>query len=208
MEKLTITRALAELKLLNKKIDDKINKSSFVGVTQKRHGKVIGVNKTIQEFEIESKANIISVKDLIFRYRMMKNAVLKSNAKTKIKIGDKTYTVTEAIELKNSIEFDKNLKSKLSNDYTIILDKIETNRIKLADDIEKMIIQNLGNDRKAQKDTYDNIAEPLIEANRLTLVKGFDVEKEIEKLNTSIEEFESEVDFTLSESNSQTYIEI
>ncbi len=208
MEKLTITRALAELKLLNKKIDDKIDMSSFVGVMQKRHSIVIGLNITIQEFETKSKASLVSIKDLIFRYRMMKNAVLKSNAKTKIKIGDKTYTVTEAIELKNSIEFDKNLKSKLSNDYTIILDKIETNRIKLADDIEKMIIQNLGNDRKAQKDTYDNIAEPLIEANRLTLVKGFDVEKEIEKLNTSIEEFESEVDFTLSESNSQTYIEI
>ncbi len=175
---------------------------------QKRHGLVISVNKTIQEFQTESKANIVSVEDLIIRYRVMKNAVLKSNAKTKVKIGNKTYTVTEAIELKNSIEFDKNLKAKLSNDYSMILDKIEKNRVKLEDDIEKMLQNNLGNDRKAQKETYANIAEPFIEANRLTLVQGFDVEKVIEKLNTSIEEFESEVDFTLSESNSQTYIEI
>jgi len=208
MEKITITRALAELKLLSKKITDKIEKSKFCGITQKRHGKIIGDNKTAIEYEKETRSNYDSINNLINRYRDIKNKVLKSNSKIKVKIAGKSYTVAEAIELKNSIGFEKELYEKINIDRGMMIDKIEANRIKLENDVKTMLENNLGTDRKAQKDNYENIAKPFIEANEFRLVVGFDIDKIINGLNDKIESFLNEVDFVLSESNSQNYIEI
>jgi hypothetical protein len=213
MEKITITRALAELKLLDKKIKKRVDLRSNntlvpVGLYQNRNKKIIGTNQTIEEFEKNTRANYQSIKDLISRRNAIKIAIIESNSKTEVTINGSVFTVAGAIERKNSIEYDKSLLKTLSTQYNDSLERQESHNIDMNEKIDKMIEANLGSDKKRDSTEYKLIAEPYQDANEMKICDPLNVSKEIEDLDEEIEGFLNEVDFVLSESNSQTYIEV
>jgi hypothetical protein len=211
MEKMTVTRALAELKLLDSRINKEITYSSaFVDVSQKKTedgNKALksGMNK--QEFEKRAESNYKSINDLIKRRNEIKSAILKSNAETKVKIGKNDYTVVEAIDQKGAINYKKSLLNSMKSQLSIMLSEIERAKGKVESQVETMLTQNLGGNEKTNENDYDIIAKPFIEANELKLIDPLKLQEKIDVLDKEIDEFESEVDFVLSESNSRTEIE-
>ena len=65
MEKMIVTRALDERDLLIKKINDAIDRASFVTVKKTSDDIVIGGKKSVQEFDDEARADLQSIRDLI-----------------------------------------------------------------------------------------------------------------------------------------------
>jgi hypothetical protein len=209
METMTITRALAELKLLDARITKKTEQAKFVDITRQRdEGKALKSNLTINEFNEKAKASHLSIKDLIDRRNKIKIAILLSNAKTMVNIGSKEMTVIEAISRKISIQHEKLLLQKMVNDLTVRKTEVERTQIQLDDQVEQMLNTNLGKDIKADEKAYDIIAKPFLEANSFSLVDPLKIEDEIEFLNNAIEDFSMNVDFVLSESNAKTEITI
>lgn len=208
MEQITITRGLAELKLLDARITKEIQQSSFVSLFQKRNNKELRTNKTKEEFEVSSKASLQSIKDLINRRNKIKSEILKSNAVTIVKIGKEEMSVVEAIDKKSSIEYDKLLLAKLKNENVTINNQIASHTAQLNNQVDSMLQQNLGADKKASKDDWDQIAKPFIEANEMNKLDAIKIDSLITKLDSDIDSFIAEVDFVLSESNSKTMIEI
>jgi hypothetical protein len=211
MEKMTVTRALAELKLLDARINKSISHSSlFVDVLQKKTedgNKAIKSGMSKQEFEKRADSNYKSINDLIDRRNKIKSAVLKSNAGTMIKIGNIEYTVVEAIDQKGAINYKKSLLSTMKSQLTSMLQEIEKAKSKVESTVETMLTQSLGGNKKANDSDYDTIAKPFIEANELKLIDPLKLQDKIDVLDKEIDEFETEVDFVLSESNSRTEIE-
>ena len=107
MRKITITEGLVELKLLDSRIRKATVKDWAIGVYSKD---VTQENK--KKFEEVTKANYQSIKDLINERAKIKSAIVKSNAKTQVKVGEKKMTVAEAIERKSSIDYEKDLLSE------------------------------------------------------------------------------------------------
>ena len=99
MAKLTIHRALAELKLIDARTQKAISELVPQGIHQKVEGK-IGV-LTQGEFKETAKAKYQSVIDLIDRKAKIKTAIVASNASTTVKVGEKMMTVADAITAKD-----------------------------------------------------------------------------------------------------------
>ena len=210
MEKITITRGLGELKLLDKRITKAITGIRFVDMYQERNRKdkdILTKNGVLKsEYEQKTKAAMESIYDLVERRKQIKSAILISNATTKIAISETEYTVIEAIERKNSITYEKNILAKMRADLTAAKSQIEAQKPQLDQGINEMVQKNIG-DKKPEQSDYELIAKPFFEANVLRLIDPCQIEKEIEKLDEKIDNFLTEVDFVLSESNAKTEIE-
>lgn len=205
-DKISITRALAEVKLLDSKIESAIQKFEPVTYVEGK-SKVTSVGTTIEGFNEKAKSSYQSITDLIERRNNIKAKVIQSNAVTKVTIDKKEYTVAEAIERKNSINNELNLLNKLKQSYSNNKSKVEAGNLKVRANIDKQLELLAGSD-KNKTEGIDNLVKLTLENQQFNLVDVLGIEKLIENLSNSIYEFQSNVDFTLSESNALTTIEI
>lgn len=206
---ISITRALKEVSVLDKRIVSAVKKLTVLDVTQgKFKGKALKTNQSVEEFSSTVKSNYDSLNDLVERRNNIKKCIVLSNAKTSLNIGGSEYTVAEAIEKKTSIGFKKNILAELVHQKRMIDIELEQSRTSLNSNLDRFMEQNLGKDRKTNKDDFDNIAQPYIEANEMRAIDPIGIAKEIESLENEIELFESDVDIALSESNAKTLITV
>lgn len=206
--KISITRALAELKLLADRITKETERLTVVDCYQRRSPRLLTSQKTQQEFESEAKAALQSVQDLIARRKKIKEAIILSNANRKVSIGGVQYTVATAIDRKNSIGFEEKLRDKIKQTLATVKKAVETHRPQLETQVNKMLETSLGTDSKKDATLYDSIAKPFIEQNETLMFDPTKADVLSLKMEKDIEDFLSEVDFVLSESNSTVEIEV
>lgn len=203
---MSITRALAELKLLDKKIEKATQKGLFVSTVVGK--KPVKGFKSTEEFEEEAKSSFQSLLALIKRRQAIKSAIVKSNATTPVVIAGEDMTVAEAIEQKNSIVHKQELLRKVTLDYHQAHDRAETDNIRVKNDLDRLLQSNFGKDAKVKDTDIELISKPYLEANETKVVDPIGARVEMDKLQQSIEQFLMEVDFVLSESNTITKIVI
>ncbi len=203
-ESISITRGLAELKLLENKINKAIESDSFI-ILRKGDESPKGF-KSVSEFETFVKAKQQKILDLKTRFRTIKSKIILSNAITKVKINDVEMTVAEAIEYKNSIKFDKNHFQIIRSQYNNVYNDLESKNENVQYRLDQLIEINLGKDSKAKSDEYESIAKPFMKRNEWKITDPIDIKSVCEKLQKQIDTFELEVDFVLSESNAKTEI--
>lgn len=209
MEKMTIHRALAELKLIDNKIEKAIKNIQPTGIVQKDRL----VNNLYQKevFEKEAKSKYQSVNDLITRKNKIKCAIVKKNGETKVTIADKEMTIADAINYKTIVDFKKMLIKELSGKHEGVKTKFEVNN----EEVNKVALENaqimLGRqgDEKVKPTDEDvkKIIQPFIKRNEYHMVDPLGVEKVIEDTEKEVIDFETEVDAALSEINATTLIE-
>ena len=98
-ETMTIHAALSELKVLDDRITKAITSGKYVDAVKRSAEKINGM--TVEEYKNKMRADHNRVVDLIARRNAIKKAVVLSNAKTMVTVGGVSYTIAEAIELKN-----------------------------------------------------------------------------------------------------------
>ena len=209
MEQILVTKGLNELKLLDSRINRKIEEGEFIAAAklsvQNVNGKI-----TKESYKANAKADYQSIVDLIKRRNNIKSAIIQSNAVTKVDIAGKIMTVAEAIDKKSSIEYEISLLEKLTMQYKTSSDIIIKENEKVDYSIEQLLNTAYGKEGKEKitQASYDAIAEPYRKANEYGLVDALDGEKLIKEMKDKIERFLSEVDTALQISNSTTIINI
>lgn len=209
MEKILVTKGLNELKLLDSRIYRKLDEAEFVSTAKVSSVNVDGkVSK--EAFKTNAKADYQSITDLIKRRSLIKAAIIKSNASTTVKVGEKTMTVAEAIDRKSSIDYEKQLLDTLTRQFKKATEKLEHKNLIVDESIEQLLNTAYGKEgkEKISQGSYDAISEPYRKANEYGLVDSLETQKLIKSLKDEIEDFESEVDTVLQISNSITLIEI
>lgn len=211
-EKMTIHKALAELKTMDDRINKAIRSTSYVLAVKHSAEKINGVK--VSNFKEQMRSGYQKVADLIKRRDAMKRAVVLSNATTKVKIGDNEYTAAEAIEMKNhGMEFRSALLSQMNLDYIAAQNDLARNGgealEKKAEQYVLAVIAAQPKDSKmsADSDVMKGLRQTYIENNTYDLVDPLDITKVMEALNAEINEFNAEVDAALSVSNALTVIE-
>lgn len=203
---MTITRALSELKMLDKRINRTIDEAVLGGL-------IIGKNiqrgfQNQEEIEKKAKADDQSIQALIKRRNAIKSAIVVSNANTTIDVAGVSMTVAEAIERKTSIDYDIRYLRKLKKVYTELVDQAE----QVNGDVKKRLDQHLetlfGKDGKLQAATNQEIVKSFLAENEAAIIDPLHLRIKIEQLSKKIEDFQMEVDFSLSESNTLTKIQI
>lgn len=206
--KYTITRALAELTMLKDRYQKELMKLNLIAV--KQGNKIRKPNSSYEEksFIEQANQNYQSVLDIERRILEIKNKIDMSNFTTKVSIGDIEMTIQEVlnkkrfIELKqNRLTYLKNMKQKAQMDFDM---GIEENRRR----IEKMSQDQMSNNASKVSDAEKEIVESVEKIYKMDFIDPINLSDEIEKLEKEIMEFNNNVDYILSESNSTTYIDV
>ena len=207
-EKMTIHKALAELKVLDKRIVEAMSDATFVANKKNNQEKVYG--QTPDAFNKSAFAAYDKISDLIKRRNAIKSAINVSNATTKVEIGGVSYTVVEAIDKKNhGMEFYVELRDYMVNQWNRAKIEMEKNNSQLQAKAEKFTTDMMGGKENAVKgEDYDACVNTYIKSNSVEMLDPIGIEKKIAELDDMINSFMPEVDAALSVSNALTTIEI
>ena len=208
-EKMTIHKALCELKIIGDRIYKEQNSMPFVFVNEQANKKVQGINLPEYIKLIESAHQ--STVDLIARRDAIKRAVVLSNATTTVMVGGKQYTVAEAIEMKNhGLEFYKKLLQKMVFEMRNAKTNAENANGKNLEARADGYIRNLygATDMKSLTQEATEEREKFIKQHTSELVDPLKLDTKIAELEKFIYEFSIDVDAALSTSNAVTEIEI
>ena len=206
MERMLVTQALNELKLLDSRILKEVKQARFVAAA-KTTEKKISPSITKDEFIEQAKSSYQSIKDLIARRATIKAAVVASNAVTKVTIAGVEMTVADAIERKTSIDYEIGLLTTMKNQFEQERSKVNMQNTLMEDKIDKNIEIMLGKDGKTKDEDLDSMMKLFRSANQWSLVDPLDIEKLINELTDQVNGFSSEVDSALQISNCITWIE-
>jgi hypothetical protein len=204
MEEITITRALAELKLLDSRINKKINESEFVFFISKKNKNNVNQDTLVAN----SKSAIQSITDLIERRKNLKSAIIMSNSTTKVKLGDEEMTVAEVIERKQLVEYYKAFLARMKQNRENVLVNVERQNQALEVDLQKILEINFGKNSTARtnSDDIENISKTYREHNKAEVLDGVGIDSKINEVEELINRYETESNFVLSESNAITKI--
>ena len=210
--KITITRALTELKNLKSRISSGMSDLSPFAV---QRGNLLVGNTAVkpEDFEKRAKADMQSVKDLLDRQFLIKSLIDKSNAKTIVKVGGKEMTIQEVLIKKSFIPQKAQLHSYLLRQYTrtqSVMDQaIKDNESMVNDMVRRQQEQSGTKSDKTEKENLIKQFSDMVNTNYpISLLDPNNAVSYIDALKKEIDEFEQEVDYVLSESNSTTFIEL
>lgn len=208
VEKMTIHKALCELKILDSRINNAISSARFCLANKHSNEKVNGV--TVEEYQETMKASYNKASDLIRRREAIKRAVVLSNAKTIVKIGGKEYTVAEAIEMNNhGIDLKLQLKNAMKKQYDSAMTAIISKNSVVDDKATEYVVGLFGQkESKTANEDYEKARKSYIEANTMELIDPVNILEKIEALEVEIADFTTEVDSALSVSNALTEITV
>lgn len=208
-ETMTITKALSELKLLDKRISDDICNAKFCAANKHFQRTLDG--KPVDTVKKEMQAAYDKITALIDRRNAIKKSLTLANATAMVTVGEQKMTVAEAIYFKTQgIENDKLLLAAMIEQYNRTLNILnQNNGDKLSKECEQFITNTFGA-KEARTDTaeIDKMRQSYINDNTYDIIEGINVKETIEKLKDRIDKFEAEVDAAITVANATTEIEI
>lgn len=205
---ISITRALSELKVLQKRFDKEVSQLDVISV---QHGLTLMKNSSVkpEDFSEKAKAQLQSVEDLQKRIHLIKTKVQQSNAITMVKIGTQEMTVLEAIIKKSLIENQKSLLARLKRQLMLANDNFESATMSNENKIAKQLEDATKNSTvKLDLEVEKQIKASVESLYPIKMIDPCKLSDKIKALEDEIEEFEANVDFALSESNALTQIEV
>ena len=217
-EKMLVTQALDERDLLIKKIRNKIDSARFVDY-QKRNENRVAVQKiSKEEFTLQVESAYQQIQDLITRFQKIDEAIVASNANTKITTSYGTFTVAGAISLRNRLrgtgvykeeaDFEGRLLKRMESTYQFSVKLLENENKKIEETAENMRLSILGKDTKNKDEKPLEVVDAYVRENTYELLNPLNVQEKVKELCEKRETLISELDTQIKVSNATTIIEI
>lgn len=211
MTQITVTRALATSKNLSDKIERAISRlklyTTAEGQGALKRIKDFPESVTVDQVEAAMKQDYQAVTDMIAQRAKLKAAVIASNAVTKVTIAGKEMTVAEAIERKATIGFKTQLLAHLRKQQVLMSREVEILRATFESKLVSAEENLYGKDKKVTEEERKVATAPIYTRSEPTTIDPLELANKVRDLEKEIEDFVSEVDFVLSESNAKTLIE-
>lgn len=197
---MSIQEALTELKTLELRIQRGLREVTNYGAVVIGDRTVKGFDSN-DKFKKKAQSNFDSIKSLIDRRSVIKNAVVKKNAEVIVEIGTQTMTLAEAINQKTYIEAKKTLLSQLTSQYNRLMNDYQQAEYLYQQKLDSHVESIVGKDQKDKLKANEEIIKFFKEANEPKLLDPIDLKTTIEALSFEIEEFEGKVDLALTKAN-------
>jgi len=213
MSKITLTEALAKLKLYDKKIKKQLlgfrNKEQVIDYVVGNDHKCKLSGKEINELKADAQAGIQRIQALMKNRNTLKAAIAQANAVTKITVNGKEYTIVQAIERKQGIENEKMFLDALEEQVAEVQNDVARINSRAQEKANQIIEAQVGSDAKNKKtDEIESLYDLVYNKNRALIVDPINIENLIEAMRDEIESFEQNVDVALSIANAKTEIEV
>ena len=200
---MSITQGLAELKLLDKRLNKRLDAAPWAAVSTKTN--------RVNEDDLKKMAESFykSYMDLVSRRDTIKRAIVLSNATTNVTIGGKWKgTVAEAIEHKSSLSYKKKLLEKMKDDVLTAESDYKAAVEERDSRLDRLLSSELGKDVKTNPETIAALSASFQETNKIVIVDPLNLKSKAAELEEEIDTFESNVDWVLSETNGKTLIDV
>lgn len=208
-ETMTVHEALSEIKVAGKRISSTLLGMAVVTANRKNATKINGIEP--EKFNAQAKADFQSVTDLWARLTAMKAAIATYNASQKITIGDKEYTIAEAIYMKEyGMPLKQTIVNNLNNQYQSAVNKVtmENSDSKLGATAERLAIASFGAKDRADAVEMERFITTYKENNQFIMVDPVNVKAVITELQSEIDTFEAKVDSAIQIANATHTITI
>lgn len=206
-EKMTLHKALGELKVLESRINDATIKGVFIVTNKHSNQKIDGM--TVNDYEEKvMKPSYQRVVDLIDRRKKIKDALTKKNAEIEFEIAGETFTIATAIDRKNTMQNEKNFLNQMVAQYnnaTAQFNKVNAN---LEDEALREAQKFFEDKDNVDTTKVKSLQQDYVESRKLDLIDPLGLREKIENLDQSIVDFSREIDYKLSELNATNFIEV
>ena len=199
---MSITQALAEIKLLDKRLSKHIDNITWADVSTL--SKPIDADK----FKAKAQAEFQSYMDLMKRRDSIKRAIVLSHASTRVKIASWEGSVAEAIEHKKSIQYKQNLLEVMKFQLLKAKNEFESQKSAVDMRLERLLQSELGKDVKTNPETITALSTSFRSNNSVVFVDPLDLASKISTLENEVDSFETNADWVLSEANGRTMINV
>lgn len=209
-EKMSVYKALCELKILGNRINSAIADGKFCATNKHTNQKISGIPVDRYAKEV-IEADFNKVNDLIRRERAIRRAVTRSNAATTVEICGETFTIAEAIEQHQRGNDQLNLLlTKLKNQRAAATKALAYNDSdKLEDEATNYVAMMFGNkESKVSNEQIEGLKKQYKEAQQVDFIDPIHIDEEIKGLEEHIAQYSADFDAALSVSNATTIIEI
>lgn len=204
---MTIHRGLAELKLIDARIQKQIEQMIPCGLKQKDKK----VNNVTDEAEFikSAKSNYDSILALIERKNKIKCAIVKRNTEVEVTIGEQKMSIADAINYKTLIAVKKQLIASMRKDYKAVTANMNKVNDAVEQNCQNILLATFGKENvKVTNTDMEAVRKPFMEQNEWTMIDPLGVVACTEKMERELMLFETEVDAILSEINAITLIGI
>jgi len=201
-QQMSVTQGLAELKLLDKRLQKGLDGAQWCAVSTKT--KLVDKERLKRNAESQYQ----SYCDLVKRRDAIKRAIVMSNATTRVKIGTWEGTVAEAIEHKGGIHYKKLLLQSMREQVTDVKATYANQEELLNQRLDRLLQSEVGKDVRTNPETIQTLTQTFRENNRVELLDPLDLAEKARALEEEIDLFETNVDWVLSEANGKTLISV
>lgn len=202
--RITIHDAFAKIKILEKRIPQKLGRLKFTGSFVQSTNKVNG--RSVSEEAEQIKNEYQSVMDDLAMLEQLKSKISQSNAVTKIKVGDTCYTIAEALAKKKTITFQQQMLIKMMDSIDRSRREVDYRNQDVQDKADDVIKQMTSGDKSIETEDIIKLRDDYVKQSSWTLFDPLKLQEKIDALAKEIDEFNSSVDSALSNSNATTMI--
>lgn len=208
--KMSVTRALATLTKVEEKIQKRIEALNTIHIAKgtDANRQIPGSLQSVEDFEKSAQADFQGVQDLLAVRDDLKAKVVQSNAVTKVEIAGESMTVAQAIERKRTIVFKELLLGKLKSQYNHAQVRLNRDTQEFEAKLEAARAPYVQRDKAPDAAQLAVVEAPVRSMGTPSIVDPLGLADRIRSLEAEIEDFKSNVDFVLSESNARTEVEI
>jgi hypothetical protein len=200
---ISVAAAMVEKKDLIQKLPSMLSEIRFVS-----HGNQNKPSKTDIVLNAVSKYN--ELKSAITRCNALAVSIIHSNLCTAVRVRDREFTVSHAVEMKDSwISFNRALLNRLKTEKTRVDKEIADSNKECEQRVQTLLEKSSSKDNtKLDADGMGKVEEKFWENNRWELIDPLNIADRIEKLESHITKVESDLNTALSESNALTMITV
>ena len=207
---MTMHQVLAELKVL----DSRINKALNVGLIASYKGEPTEEEKEASINTMKSAYD--SVTHLIANKKALEIARAHSNDTTIVKVGNKEYTVSEAIKRKHTINYEKMLLQQMVDQLNRSKRDVDNKNAEVERSKQNYALRAYeaakseadGNDLSLKLQKIAELEAKFVKENSYSILDPLKLEEKIVKLEKEISDFEVNVDAALSVSNAVTSVTV
>jgi hypothetical protein len=204
--KMSLTRVLNEIKLTEKKITS-LGAQNLSLLAIARNGQISNIG-CVDNLKKNAEAYKQSLSDLINRRYTLKATLLKANNETIVDFGGLSLSIAEVIDRKNYLSVEASIYTHISRNITTLY--TEYNKIQVDVDriVEGAVSNALSSDGKKDPKLAEEVTKSIRLVNNYTIEDPVKIEEWVKERSEALIEYESNIDFVLSEINAKTEVEI
>lgn len=207
---ITVTRAIATQKALTARIADATNHLNLLVPTrgEDEYREVEGYKGTIEECEAAINKVWQRLNDTIAVRNSIRAALVKSNALTTIKIGDKEMTIVEALDFRNSLPEREGLLKRFKANLVQVGNNHDNQMNQYHARLGQIRSEALNANKKVDETFEAMFITPQIKSHKPDILDPINLKQVVEQWTKEIDDFKLNIDYALSESNAVTKITI